>query len=410
MVFPLFGHFRQKWLALLGRAAALITGELLAHAAVGAAAVITLSHAGELLGLALPAWTIGLCHARDADNISAIDNATRQLSKFRARPLVFAWSLNQVIAVNVAIAFRSFHCAFGARSPANPLSVEIYKKLDVDARDIAAIQGGGCPVRFVGPVLRAVDRPWKMYSVGVLFGFGFDTASSIALLAISAIDQRGPDGEGIKHCKIVIFLFLFTAGMCLMDSLGSVLMLYAYAPLRRESEERKLALFFNPKGSLASETSHESEEVPVVLEEKSRSSPGKSALPDASEQAQDTSQDNTPLRGDYRTGRMLDAKASTMSSLSITLTVICILVALRRVEGHISECPTSPSLAHEPRSQRLATSLISVASLVEIMGMVDDNCSQCQDSANDPDGGGLAGSWWRFWDAIPDVYADQMLT
>jgi high-affinity nickel-transport protein len=80
-------------------------------------------------------------------------------------------------------------------------------------------------VRFVGPVLRAVDRPWKMYSVGVLFGFGecflcllrfwkgplrnapgFDTASSIALLAISAIDQRGPDGEGIKHCKIVIFL------------------------------------------------------------------------------------------------------------------------------------------------------------------------------------------------------------
>ncbi|GFZ52457.1 hypothetical protein JCM24511_10230, partial [Saitozyma sp. JCM 24511] len=313
--------------------------------------------------------------------------------------------------------------------------------LPIYARDIAAIQGGGCPVRFVGPVLRAVDRPWKMYSVGVLFGFGecflclfrslkgplrnapgFDTASSIALLAISAIDQRGPDGEGIKHCKIVIFLNCtsksteytdkqFTAGMCLMDSLGSVLMLYAYAPLRRESEERKLALFFNPKGSLASETSHESEEVPVVLEEKSRSeevdargddsakSIGKSALPDASEQAQDTSQDNTPLRGDYRTRRMLDAKASTMSSLSITLTVICILVALRRVEGHISECPTSPSLAHEHRSQRLATSLMSVASLVEIMGMVDDNCSQCQDSANDPDGGGLAGSWWRFWDA-----------
>jgi hypothetical protein len=60
MVFPLFGHVRQKWLALLGRAAALITGELLAHAAVGAAAVITLSHAGELLGLALPAWVSSL--------------------------------------------------------------------------------------------------------------------------------------------------------------------------------------------------------------------------------------------------------------------------------------------------------------------------------------------------------------
>ncbi|GFZ52458.1 hypothetical protein JCM24511_10231 [Saitozyma sp. JCM 24511] len=60
MVFPLFGHVRQKWLALLGRAAALITGELLAHAAVEAAAVITLSHAGELVGLALPAWVSSL--------------------------------------------------------------------------------------------------------------------------------------------------------------------------------------------------------------------------------------------------------------------------------------------------------------------------------------------------------------
>lgn len=35
----------------------------------------------------------------------------------------------------------------------------------------AAVHGGGCLVRAVGPVLRAVDAPWKLYPVGVLFGF-----------------------------------------------------------------------------------------------------------------------------------------------------------------------------------------------------------------------------------------------
>lgn len=43
-----------------------------------------------------------------------------------------------------------------------------------------------------------------MYPVGVLFGLGFDTASSIALLAVTAIAQRGADGAGIPHGHIVI--------------------------------------------------------------------------------------------------------------------------------------------------------------------------------------------------------------
>lgn len=34
-----------------------------------------------------------------------------------------------------------------------------------------AIHGGGCLVRIVGPILKAVDRPWKLYPVGILFGF-----------------------------------------------------------------------------------------------------------------------------------------------------------------------------------------------------------------------------------------------
>ena len=34
----------------------------------------------------------------------------------------------------------------------------------------------GLMMRFLGPIARRVDTPWKMYPVGFLFGLGFDTA------------------------------------------------------------------------------------------------------------------------------------------------------------------------------------------------------------------------------------------
>lgn len=44
-----------------------------------------------------------------------------------------------------------------------------------------------------------------MYPVGVLFGFGFDTASSIALLAVSALAKRDSEGRArIANGDIVI--------------------------------------------------------------------------------------------------------------------------------------------------------------------------------------------------------------
>lgn len=43
--------------------------------------------------------------------------------------------------------------------------------LPPDEVDPAKIHGGGCLVRVIAPILRVVDRPWKMYPVGILFGF-----------------------------------------------------------------------------------------------------------------------------------------------------------------------------------------------------------------------------------------------
>ncbi len=69
-----------------------------------------------------------------------------------------------------------------------------------------------------------------MYPVGVLFGFGFDTASSIALLAITALAKKRSDGRGaINQSDIIVLPLLFTCGMTLVDSIDSIIMLYSYA-------------------------------------------------------------------------------------------------------------------------------------------------------------------------------------
>jgi high-affinity nickel-transport protein len=78
--------------------------------------------------------------------------------------------------------------------------------------------------RFFRPLLRVVDKSWKMYPVGVLFGLGFDTATEVGLLGIAAAQA----GRGLPIIDILIFPALFTAGMCLMDTTDGILMLGAY--------------------------------------------------------------------------------------------------------------------------------------------------------------------------------------
>ena len=34
------------------------------------------------------------------------------------------------------------------------------------------------------------------------------------------------------------------------------------------------------------------------------------------------------------------------------------------------------------------------------MSLIGDNCTSCQEAADDPDGGGLAGRWWRGWATV----------
>jgi high-affinity nickel-transport protein len=82
----------------------------------------------------------------------------------------------------------------------------------------------GLLARLFRPLFRLVSKSWHMLPIGFLFGLGFDTATEIALLGLSATQA----GQGMSIWSIMIFPALFAAGMSLVDTTDGVLMLGAY--------------------------------------------------------------------------------------------------------------------------------------------------------------------------------------
>ena len=78
--------------------------------------------------------------------------------------------------------------------------------------------------RCLRPLFRLVDSSWKMFPVGMIFGLGFDTATEVGLLSISATEAA----KGLPIWSIMLFPALFTAGMSLIDTTDGILMLGAY--------------------------------------------------------------------------------------------------------------------------------------------------------------------------------------
>ncbi|MEO7202511.1 MAG: HoxN/HupN/NixA family nickel/cobalt transporter [Candidatus Tumulicola sp.] len=212
-----------------------------------------------LLGTALLAYTFGLRHAVDADHISAIDNVTRKMMQDGQRPVGVGlyFSLGHstiVVALSIAVAcgaafvrhampaLESTGAVVGACVSAAFLLivaaintvvlidiVRAFRRLTSGANDWNdgvddALAKRGLMGRFFGSFVKLVDRSWKMYPVGVLFGLGFDTATEVALLGIAAVEAS----KGLPVYDILIFPLLFTAGMSLLDTTDGILMLGAY--------------------------------------------------------------------------------------------------------------------------------------------------------------------------------------
>ncbi|CAA7262937.1 unnamed protein product [Cyclocybe aegerita] len=387
-------------LTLFGRSLLLITSEIVANAVCWIAAGISFGKSSEtrsILSLALLAWTLGLRHALDADHISAIDNATRGLINLGQLPVTCGlfFSLGHstiVIVVTIAIAISSdvydrmtrvgeVGGIVGAAVSGSFLfiiglanTIILWRIIKRRREDKLREQrrANGEPVedvehdpklnrtimmRIIGPIITFVDRPWKMYPVGVLFGFGFDTASSIALLGLSALAKRNADGSAIPSGQIVILPLLFTSGMTLVDSIDSILMLYSYSGF----PERSFKLFtlgpspkvIPPPGSDEKPASEEK-----TIEEEDRKDNEKG----------DAEPELVEAREDEIVTQETRVKMNVMSGLSIVLTLMSILVAFS-------------------------------ISLITIMGLIGEQCGPCVAAAeaDDGHGGGLAGRWWRGW-------------
>jgi high-affinity nickel-transport protein len=221
-------------------------------------ALLIFAKTPSMLLLALTAYTFGLRHAFDADHISAIDNVTRKLMQEKKRPIGvgFFFSLGHstiVVALTIVIAitamalknFDSLRILGGLIGTTVSslfllliaainivILIDVYKAFrDVKQghaySDLAldeTLNKRGLMGRFFRPLFKITDQSWKMYPVGLLFGLGFDTATEVGLLGIAATTAN----QNIPVAAILFFPLLFTAGMTLMDTTDSILMLGAY--------------------------------------------------------------------------------------------------------------------------------------------------------------------------------------
>jgi high-affinity nickel-transport protein len=222
-------------------------------------AIVALRHFPVLLGTAFLAYSFGLRHAVDADHIAAIDNVTRKLMQEGKRPVAvgFMFSLGHstiVLLGSAAIAWTTLALQhrmdtvreiggvvstllstgflFGIAAVNLVVLRSIYRTF-VRVRagepyveeDLDLLLGNrGLLARLFRPMFRMITCSWHMYPLGVLFGLGFDTATEIGVLGISAAEAS----KGLPFWSILIFPVLFAAGMSLIDTTDNILMLGAY--------------------------------------------------------------------------------------------------------------------------------------------------------------------------------------
>jgi nickel/cobalt transporter (NiCoT) family protein len=74
---------------------------------------------------------------------------------------------------------------------------------------------GGRMTRIFNKLFKFIDRPWKMYPLGFMFGLGFDTSTEVALLGIASVEAT----KGTSFWLLLLFPLVFTCGMCLIGCL-----------------------------------------------------------------------------------------------------------------------------------------------------------------------------------------------
>lgn len=218
------------------------------------------------VGVGLTAYTLGMRHAFDADHIAAIDNTTRKLMNDGRRPLAvgFFFSLGHstvVFALAVLLACGVKAVVGPVRDDSSTLHhytgligtsvsgvflyaiallnvmvlvgiLRVFARVrrgeydpDTDAAELERhLDNRGLMNRLLGRVTKSITKSWHCYPVGLLFGLGFDTATEIALLVLAGTSAAA----GLPWYAIMCLPVLFTAGMCLLDTIDGSFMNFAY--------------------------------------------------------------------------------------------------------------------------------------------------------------------------------------
>ncbi len=209
-----------------------------------------------LLGTAALAYGFGLRHAVDADHIAAIDNVTRKLMQDGSRPvtvgLFFALGHSSVVfAASALVALTAGEIAqIGAlKAVAGTLSTIIsagflfaialanisilisllklrrrLKSGTAQSVDTGAPIAAGLIARLLRPMFALISASWQMIPLGLLFGLGFETATEVSVMGLSASQASA----GAPMSLALVFPTLFAAGMSLVDATDGVLMVGAY--------------------------------------------------------------------------------------------------------------------------------------------------------------------------------------
>ncbi|MEJ2345880.1 MAG: HoxN/HupN/NixA family nickel/cobalt transporter [Gammaproteobacteria bacterium] len=223
----------------------------------------------SLAGLGVVAYLFGLRHAFDADHISAVDDTIRYMLQKGRKPLGigFFFSLGHstiVVALAVVIAvsaaavkatlpqLQNMGGIIGAGVSGTFLWIigvlNLLVLLDIvkvwghakagkhnhEHLEQLLAQRGFMNRLFGGRLQKVINHSWQMYPLGLLFGLGFDTASEVGLLAMTA----GASAGTTPVLAVLSLPVLFAAGMSLMDTTDGVLMVKAYRwafsnPLRK---------------------------------------------------------------------------------------------------------------------------------------------------------------------------------
>ncbi|MBZ6003687.1 HoxN/HupN/NixA family nickel/cobalt transporter [Leuconostoc gelidum subsp. aenigmaticum] len=211
----------------------------------------------EMIAMAYLSFTMGLHHAFDVDHIAAIDNMTRKMlndgKNTRGVGFSFSFGHSMVVvlmalltvvfvewakdtmpifeqiggAIGTLIAgimllilasvnsviLHNIWLKFKKMSHQHPERIEIDKQIMTSKIYCLFLK-----------LLGMIKHNWQVAFVGFLFGLGFDTATQIAVLATSATAANA----GVPWYATMAFPLLFTAGMCLMDTVDGFFMSTTY--------------------------------------------------------------------------------------------------------------------------------------------------------------------------------------